>query len=156
MLPGITSPFGELSRSPGYVSDSLLTRSPLDGYCYPVRLACLSHAASVQAEPGSNSSIEFLGTAHPDARCDSCELTETDTFKTVFIHEMSLSKPVGFRLSPTSCYCPNPAKDQGQSQQYHFLRSSIIENCLQGSNILDGLLKKNDQGRSLTCMHHEE
>src|SRR5687767_13435806 len=30
---------------------------------HPVRLACLSHAASVQAEPGSNSSIEFLGPA---------------------------------------------------------------------------------------------
>ena len=26
-----------------------------------MRLACLSHAASVQAEPGSNSSIKFLG-----------------------------------------------------------------------------------------------
>src|SRR5690606_36181429 len=26
-----------------------------------VRLACLSHAASAQAEPGSNSSIKFLG-----------------------------------------------------------------------------------------------
>ena len=30
-----------------------------------MRLACLSHAASVQAEPGSNSSIKFLG---PDVR----------------------------------------------------------------------------------------
>ena len=29
MLPGITCPFGQLSRSPGHVSDSLLTRSPL-------------------------------------------------------------------------------------------------------------------------------
>jgi hypothetical protein len=52
-------PFGWLSQRPGYVSDTLLTRSPLV-YCYPVRLACLSHAASVQAEPGSNSSINFL------------------------------------------------------------------------------------------------
>lgn len=28
-------------------------------YCYTVRLACLNHAASVQAEPGSNSSINI-------------------------------------------------------------------------------------------------
>src|SRR4051812_44909616 len=30
MLLGITCPFGQLSQSPGYVSDTLLTRSPLD------------------------------------------------------------------------------------------------------------------------------
>ena len=34
-----------------------------------MRLACLSHAASVQAEPGSNSSINFLDSFHPDAVC---------------------------------------------------------------------------------------
>lgn len=37
----------------------------------PVRLACLNHAASVQAEPGSNSSIEFLGT--DASSCVACE-----------------------------------------------------------------------------------
>src|SRR5687767_2625478 len=51
----------------------------------PVRLACLSHAASVQAEPGSNSSIEFLGTNHsccPASLLPLAEqqLTETDAF----------------------------------------------------------------------------
>jgi hypothetical protein len=38
-------------------------------YCYkegPVRLACLSHAASVRSEPGSNSSVKFADrTASP-------------------------------------------------------------------------------------------
>src|SRR3989442_6372574 len=29
MSSGITCPFGQLSQSPGYISDSLLTRSPL-------------------------------------------------------------------------------------------------------------------------------
>src|SRR5438046_3874009 len=29
MSSGITCPFGQLAQSPGYVSDSLLTRSPL-------------------------------------------------------------------------------------------------------------------------------
>jgi hypothetical protein len=29
VLPGITCPFEQLSQAPGYVSDTLLTRSPL-------------------------------------------------------------------------------------------------------------------------------
>ena len=50
-----------------------------------MRLACLNHAASVQAEPGSNSSIVFLGP--PQSRCDtwnpgciSGALAPSDTF----------------------------------------------------------------------------
>ncbi|NDF69833.1 MAG: hypothetical protein EB131_01645 [Betaproteobacteria bacterium] len=40
-------------------SDALLTRSPLTLEQAPksVRLACVKHAASVQSEPGSNSSV---------------------------------------------------------------------------------------------------
>ncbi len=67
---GITSPFGSLpkqallSRCPGYVTHALLTLSPLNCSQLPnhssVRLACLSHAASVRSEPGSNSSIDIL------------------------------------------------------------------------------------------------
>ena len=67
---GITSPFGSLpkqtllSRCPGYVTHALLTLSPLNYPQLPknssVRLACLSHAASVRSEPGSNSSIDIL------------------------------------------------------------------------------------------------
>ena len=59
---GITPPFGGLSLCPGYVAHVFLTRSPL---YYPgkpgvrVRLACLSHAASVRSEPGSNSSVDY-------------------------------------------------------------------------------------------------
>src|SRR3954470_6052255 len=57
---GISSPFGELSRSLGQVPHVLLTRSPLGLHqcCHwldPVRLACVKHAASVRPEPGSNS-----------------------------------------------------------------------------------------------------
>ena len=58
---GITQPFGWLSQAPGQISDALLTRAPLDALLRPVRLACLNHADSVQAEPGSNSSINFRG-----------------------------------------------------------------------------------------------
>jgi hypothetical protein len=91
---GITRPFGRLSQAPGHVSDTLLTRPPLTPLRVPVRLACLSHAASVQAEPGSNSSIEFLGTPDPHARCGpstSSGLTGTDSFSNAIILETSLS-----------------------------------------------------------------
>jgi hypothetical protein len=50
-------------------------------YCYTVRLACLSHAASVQAEPGSNSSINFFGTGTPATPRHSCELIEDLRFR---------------------------------------------------------------------------
>jgi hypothetical protein len=33
---------------------------------FGVRLACFSHAASVQSEPGSNSSVEFVAPGHKD------------------------------------------------------------------------------------------
>lgn len=68
---GISSTFAKglrplLFPSSGYVTHALLTLPPLTAILLlrSVRLACLSHAASVQAEPGSNSSIEFLGTSH--------------------------------------------------------------------------------------------
>lgn len=56
-LWGITRSFDRLCPSSGYVSYPLLTLAPLDVLLHPVRLACLSHAASVHCEPGSNSSI---------------------------------------------------------------------------------------------------
>ena len=53
----ITIPFGKLFASGGYVSYPLLTLTPLYlGYPFLARLACLSPAASVRSEPGSNSS----------------------------------------------------------------------------------------------------
>ena len=56
-----------LFLSPGYVTYLFLTRSPLNVLPLPsthlVRLACLSHAASVRSEPGSNSSLCIVGTA---------------------------------------------------------------------------------------------
>ena len=66
---GITGTFAKapcgapLSLSLRYVTHALLTRSPLTMIqlpsSWPVRLACLSHAASVRSEPGSNSSVYY-------------------------------------------------------------------------------------------------
>ena len=57
VLCGISSRFQLLSPTERQVPHALLTRSPLSNprRSYPVRLACVRHAASVRPEPGSNS-----------------------------------------------------------------------------------------------------
>ena len=56
---GINSPFGELSPTLRQIAHVLRTLAPLGIIVllqqYPVRLACLIHAASVRSEPESNS-----------------------------------------------------------------------------------------------------
>ena len=60
---GISSPFGELSPITGYVPIcySPVRRSPPGKVTLAraaARLACVKHSASVQSEPGSNSSVQ--------------------------------------------------------------------------------------------------
>ena len=65
---GINSRFQLLSRCERQVSYALLTHPPLSCFIFPrrfcqsnlVRLACVTHAASVYPEPGSNSQINVL------------------------------------------------------------------------------------------------
>ena len=67
-LCGISSHFWLLSPSTRQVTHALLTRPPLEMNqirrslieAFPVRLACVKHAASVHPEPGSNSLIKCL------------------------------------------------------------------------------------------------
>ena len=67
-LCGISSHFRLLSPSTRQVTHALLTRPPLEtdqirrslNEMFPVRLACVKHAASVHPEPGSNSLIKCL------------------------------------------------------------------------------------------------
>jgi hypothetical protein len=82
--------------------------SPVRHWCIatPVRLACLSHAASVQAEPGSNSSIEFLGPSHSSCTASSCDLAATDSFMGRFILETSLSYTRSTKTIDQADYCP--------------------------------------------------
>ena len=65
MLCGISSRFQLLSPTERQVPHALLTRSPLSNNRshYPVRLACVRHAASVRPEPGSNS--QKIVSKHP-------------------------------------------------------------------------------------------
>ena len=67
-LCGISSHFWLLSPCIRQVTHALLTRPPLEidqihrslNEVFPVRLACVKHAASVHPEPGSNSLIKCL------------------------------------------------------------------------------------------------
>ena len=67
-LCGISNHFWLLSPCIRQVTHALLTRPPLetDQICrsfnekFPVRLACVKHAASVHPEPGSNSHVKVL------------------------------------------------------------------------------------------------
>ena len=76
-LCGISSPFGKLSPSAGQVTHVLLTRPPLYSQAearFPVRLACVRHAASVDSEPGSNSHIEFV--LEPVFKLSGCQRSD--------------------------------------------------------------------------------
>ena len=61
----ITPSFHGLSSTLGYVGmySSPFRHATRKQASFGVRLACFSHAASVQSEPGSNSSIEFVAPA---------------------------------------------------------------------------------------------
>ena len=126
MSSGITRPFGRLSRSPGYVSDSLLSRSPL-GIATPCDLHVLATPPAFRLSQDQTLQLNFLAPHHPHAPRHPCGLAETDSFRCGVIHEMSLSKPTGLRLSPTGCYCPSPAKARGQSRRRTLLRSCAAE-----------------------------
>ena len=43
-----------------WTNSSRVTHPFATGYCYPVRLACVRHAASVRPEPGSNSPMSSI------------------------------------------------------------------------------------------------
>lgn len=65
-MSGINPRFRRLSQSQGQVAHVLLTRSPLGtplpyGRRALARLACITHAASVNPEPGSNSPSKRRG-----------------------------------------------------------------------------------------------
>src|SRR4028119_110176 len=81
MSSGITRPFGRLSPSPGYVSDSLLTRSPL-GIATPCDLHVLATPPAFRLSQDQTLQLNFLARADPHARCGRCRLTETDSFTT--------------------------------------------------------------------------
>ena len=120
-----------------------------------VRLACLNHAASVQAEPGSNSSILFLGPNDPDAPPPVARPRGLTLSTLGIVLEMSLSRPTESRQPGRLLLPRRRLRRRGQSGGGD-RRSYPTTTCpMQGSNILFWLTQILDQGRSLTCMHHE-
>jgi hypothetical protein len=142
---GITRPFGRLSQSPGYVSDALLTRPPLNRGRSPdpVRLACLSHAASVQAEPGSNSSI---GISRHDPLPPPDVISGLTVSQAAVILETSLSTPHRSRLIDEAVTASSPAGAEGQSDPQTPRHSRQAPESEQGSNIHFWLLQYHSRG----------
>src|SRR5687768_5037022 len=84
MSSGITQPFGWLSRSPGYVSDSLLSRSPLT-LAGPCDLHVLATPPAFRLSQDQTLQLNFSARHPPDAPRDPLPLRggglrETDTF----------------------------------------------------------------------------
>ena len=67
---GITYPFGQLSQSPGYISDSLLTRSPLC-IATPCDLHVLATPPAFRLSQDQTLQLNFLASSHPHAGRDA-------------------------------------------------------------------------------------
>ena len=149
MSSGITHPFGWLSLSPGHVSDSLLTRSPLC-IATPYDLHVLATPPAFRLSQDQTLQLNFLASPRPHARCGPFGLTETDSFRSDVYPRNEFVQTFQTKTDLKSCLLPHRRLGRwGQSNRH----TDRFE--LQGSNIFDGLLKQNDQGRSLTCLHHE-
>src|SRR5438552_4109125 len=95
MSSGITQSFDWLSQSPGHISDSLLTRSPLC-IATPCDLHVLATPPAFRLSQDQTLQLNFLARVIPDARCGPCGLTKTYTFmarvypRNEFVHTAQL------------------------------------------------------------------
>src|SRR5829696_8922113 len=95
MSSGITRPFERLSLSPGHISDSLLTRSPLT-LAGPYDLHVLATPPAFRLSQDQTLQLNFLARAHPDASCGPFGLMRTNTFsarvypRNEFVHTAQL------------------------------------------------------------------
>ena len=150
---GITQPFGWLSRSPGHVSDSLLSRSPL-GVATPCDLHVLATPPAFRLSQDQTLQLNFSAPPPPHARRDSCELAGTDSFRRGVYPRNEFVQTRRIKTFPDGLLLPPRRQRRGGQPGPRALSGPLHR--MQGSNIFDGLLKQNDQGRSLTCVHHED
>ena len=108
--------------------------------------------------------LNFLAQVVPDARRQKPlayaqgSLTETDTFTTcVNPRNESVQTHRIKTFLRQAVTAPAPAKGRGSvaATSPPASRGLIVANA-RLKHIFDGLLKQNDQGRSLTCVHHED
>src|SRR3954453_6469642 len=90
MSSGITRPFGRLSLSPGHISDSLLTRSPLC-IATPYDLHVLATPPAFRLSQDQTLQLNFLARSHPDARRVLRQRPRLTLSGTALILETSLS-----------------------------------------------------------------
>ena len=151
---GITCPFGQLSQSPGYISDSLLTRSPLC-IATPCDLHVLATPPAFRLSQDQTLQLNFLARVVPDAPCHGCPLTETDTFTTRVYPRNEFVQTDRIKTIRTAVTAPPPARVDRVSRNDFVFRLRRFE--LQGSNIFflappgatPEVSNKIDQGRSL-------
>ena len=141
MSSGITHPFGWLSLSPGHVSDSLLTRSPLC-IATPYDLHVLATPPAFRLSQDQTLQLNFLASPRPHARCGPFGLTETDSFRSdvyprnEFVQTDRVKTLLGQLLLP-----PCRLGQRGQSNRlrpnppFGRLKTQRLE---QGSNISSG------------------
>jgi hypothetical protein len=158
---GITHPFGWLSQSPGHISDSLLSRSPLC-IATPYDLHVLATPPAFRLS--QDQTLQLISLAQellqpqvfPPSKLGGLYWGLTLSYP-AFILEMSLSKPNETRLSRMAVTAFPSAKTVGQSV-FKFPgckhpRLSIPNARLKHSRWHS--TQTYDQGRSLTCVHHE-
>ena len=138
---GITRSFDRLSQSPGYISDSLLTRSPLC-IATPYDLHVLATPPAFRLSQDQTLQLNFLASPRPHARCGPFGLTETDSFRSdvyprnEFVQTDRVKTLLGQLLLPRSRLGlkgqsnrlrPDPSCDGPKTQRFE-----------QGSNISSG------------------
>ena len=121
---GINRRFRRVSPTAGQVIHVLRTRPPLAGprRARPVRLACVTHAASVCPEPGSNSPFRYCVPTRPTPACGTLSMLLTAASLTA--HRASrLSIAQGLQLKVISL-----ARDRLSPLQYHGL-FPLLKRC---------------------------
>jgi hypothetical protein len=112
---GITCPFGQLSRSPGHISDSLLTRSPLT-LAGPCDLHVLATPPAFRLSQDQTLQLFFVARVAPDAPRQTPDLhpkllAASDTFATrVYPRRRICPKPIDLRTRRSAVTAPQPAK----------------------------------------------
>src|SRR5690606_17560587 len=91
---GITQPFGWLSQSPGHVSDSLLSRSPLC-IATPYDLHVLATPPAFRLSQDQTLQLNFLARLNPHAPREA----ETDSFMRRVYPRNEFVQPIWSRLT---------------------------------------------------------
>ena len=129
-LCGISNHFWLLSPCIRQVTHALLTRPPLEinqihrslNEVFPVRLACVKHAASVHPEPGSNSLIKCLITQ--DNQLAISRFTVFGLFNRSQIMKFVSYEPNRIRIFRCSC-----VKNFRESYVFHCLVIKVVCLC---------------------------